>query len=231
MKKVLSLILTVCMLLSVCGAMTVSAASADPAYIYLSYEKGRVGSTVDVTIRIDDSAYDGLACLVFSPNFDKSVMTLETVNSNLPCGTFLYNEDSQNPKFIWYNTENYSPDSTTAAFTMTFKINEEAEDGYYPITLDYNANDICTATGDLVVLQVEAGQMYIFHYLKGDTDNDLSISGADVVYLARYLVDLETEISEIGADVNEDGSIDGRDLIKLSRFMVGMEAIDGIVYY
>lgn len=230
MKKVLSLVLTVCMLLSVCGAMTVSAASEEPTYIYLSYEKGRVGSTVDVTIRIAEPAYDGLACLVFSPNFDKSVMTLETVNSNLPCGTFLYNEDSQNPKFIWYNTENYSPDSSAAAFTMTFRINEEAEDGYYPITLDYNANDICTATGDLVVLQVEAGQMYIFHYLKGDTDNDLSISGADVVYLARYLVDLETEISEIGADVNEDGSIDGRDLIKLSRHIVGMEIIPDIVY-
>lgn len=72
--------------------------------------------------------------------------------------------------------------------------------------------------------------MYIFHYLKGDTDNDLSISGADVVYLARYLVDLETEISEIGADVNEDGSIDGRDLIKLSRHIVGMEIIPDIVY-
>lgn len=174
MKKFLSMVLTVCMIFSVCGVISVSAATEDPTYIYVSSEKGRVGSTVDVTIRVAFPNLEGLACLVFSPNYDKSVMTLETVNSNLPCGTFLYNEDSQNPKFIWYNTENYSPDSSAAAFTMTFRINEEAEDGYYPITLDYNANDICTATGDLVVLQVEAGQMYIFHYLKGDTDNDLS---------------------------------------------------------
>ncbi len=39
------------------------------------------------------------------------------------------------------------------------------------------SNDICNAIGNLIVLQVEAGQMYIFHYLKGDTDNDLSVSG------------------------------------------------------
>lgn len=230
MRKFLSMVLTVCMIFSVCGVISVSAATEDPTYIYVSSEKGRVGSTVDVTIRVASPNLEGLACLVFSPNFDKTVMTLETVTSNLQYGTFLYNEDSENPKFIWYNTEDYCPDETAAAFTMTFTINEEAEDGYYPITLDYNANDICTETGDLVVLQVEAGQMYIFHYLKGDTDNDLSISGADVVYLARYLVDLETEISEIGADVNEDGSIDGRDLIKLSRHIVGMEIIPDIVY-
>ena len=129
MKKFLSMVLTVCMIFSVCGVISVSAATEDPTYIYVSSEKGRVGSTVDVTIRVAFPNLEGLACLVFSPNYDKSVMTLETVNS-----------------------ENYSPDSSAAAFTMTFRINEEAEDGYYPITLDYNANDICTATGDLVVL-------------------------------------------------------------------------------
>lgn len=230
MKKILSIVLTVCMIFSVCGVISASAATDNPTYIYVSSEKGRVGSTVDVTIRVASAGYEGLACMVFSPNFDKTVMTLENVTSNLQYGTFLYNEDSENPKFIWYNTENYYPDEATAAFTMTFTIKEEAEDGYYPITLDYNANDICTETGDLVVLQVEAGQMYIFHYLKGDTDNDLSVSGADVVYLARYLVNMETEISEIGADVNEDGSVDGRDLIKLSRHIVGIEIIPDIIY-
>ena len=74
-------------------------------------------------------------------------------------------------------------------------------------------------------------EVTIFRYLVADVDNDLSVSSADVVMLARYLVYMETEINTNGADVNKDGEIDSRDLVKLARYMVGLEAIDGIIYY
>ena len=97
--------------------------------------------------------------------------------------------------------------------------------------MEFNENDICNENGSRIPLTVEAGEVTIFRYLIADVDNDLSVSSADVVKLARYLVYLETEINTYGADVNKDGEIDGRDLVKLSRYMVGLEAIDGIIYY
>ena len=69
------------------------------------------------------------------------------------------------------------------------------------------------------------GSVTTFLSIRGDSDGDLLITGSDVVMLARYLVDLETEINQ-GADVNGDGSIDGRDLVKLSRYLIDLEEID-----
>lgn len=72
---------------------------------------------------------------------------------------------------------------------------------------------------------MQQGSVTTFLSIRGDFDGDLLITGADVVMLARCLVDLETEINQ-GADVNGDGSIDGRDLVKLSRYLIDLEEID-----
>ena len=113
---------------------------------------------------------------------------------------------------------------------LSFKIKETATEGNYPITLNFEENDICDENGEKVSLKVEGKTVYIFRYYKGDTDNDLCVSGSDIVYLARYLVDLETEIEETNADVNGDGSVDGRDLVKLARYIAGVEFVPELNY-
>ena len=228
-KRILSLLMAVCLMTTLVSVCSISASAEEATnYVYIRGGKAKPGEMVEVTVETVFS--DGVACLTFSPTYDHTALELVSVNNNMSVGSFLYNEDSTNPKFIWYNTENTSF-SGCAAFTLVFSVKSSAREGTYAIDLEFNENDICNENGSRIPLTVEAGEVTIFRYLIADVDNDLSVSSADVVKLARYLVYLETEINTYGADVNKDGEIDGRDLVKLSRYMVGLEAIDGIIYY
>ncbi len=232
-KKILLVILSVCMILSAFGAISVSAAEeteTDTTYdgeLAVEGRSGKIGESVEITVRAS-SSFDA-ACLVFTVDYDTSIFTLQDVVCSVDEGTFVYNENPANPKFIWYNTGNHHFDDTTI-FMLSFKIKDSATEGNYPITLNFEENDICDENGEKVSLKVEGKTVYIFRYYKGDTDNDLCVSGSDIVYLARYLVDLETEIEETNADVNGDGSVDGRDLVKLARHIAGVEFVPELNY-
>jgi len=232
-KRILSLLMAVCLMTTLVSVCSVSVSAADDGlnHIYVRGGKAKPGEMLEVQVSADLS--DGVACLTFTPTYDHTALELVAVENQIETGSFLYNEDPTNPKFIWYNTQNYdfSGSGGVQIFTLVFQVKSSAREDTYSVTLEYNENDICNENGSRIPLTVEAGEITIFRYLIADVDNDLSISSADVVKLARYLVYLETEINTYGADVNKDGEIDGRDLVKLSRYMVGMEAIDGIIYY
>lgn len=229
-KKFLSIIMAICLLTTLISVFSVSASAAEPSYVYVDFAKCRAGSTVDIPVRISTNWNGNIACLIFSPEYDHSIMTLKSITCNIEGGTFLYNENEETPKFVWYDVQNHSFESNSEAsyIVMTFEVNADAPDGTYTIALNYNPNDICNENGETVALQVEAGQLTTFHYLLGDVNDDLSVNGADLVLLARYLVNLETEISTFGADVNSDGMVDGRDLVKLARHMACIEFIPGV---
>jgi len=232
-KRILSLLMAVCLMTTLVSVCSISASAAEDGlnHVYVRGNKAKPGEMLEVPISADFS--DGVACLTFTPTYDHSALELVAVENELGIGSFLYNEDPANPKFIWYNTENcdFSGSGGVPLFTLVFQVKSSAREGTYPVTMEYNENDICNENGSRIPLTVEAGEIVIFRYLLADVDNDLFVGSSDVVKLARYLVYLETEINTYGADVNKDGEIDGRDLVKLSRYMVGLEAIDGIIYY
>ncbi|MBR5233802.1 MAG: hypothetical protein IKW03_06300 [Clostridia bacterium] len=228
-KRILSLLMAVCLMATLVSVCSVSAFAASTNRIYTQNLKAKAGETIEVSFYASTS--DQFACLTFTPDFDYTALELVNVECGITAGSFLYNENSTNPKFIWYNIENVELPQGTPLFTLTFTVKDGAREGTYPITLLFNENDICNENGSRIPLQVEAGELTIFRYLLADVNNDLSIDSADVVMLSRYLVYLETEINTYGADVNQDTNIDGRDLIKLARYMVGLEQIDGIVNY
>lgn len=226
-KRILSLIMAVCLVTTCMLSMGISAsalAEGDTA-IYLSYETCKIGDTAE--IKVYSNMVEDYACLVFSPQFDHSVLELQSVECNIEDGTFLYNENATEPKFIWYSPVNYTTTSGEELFVLTFKVLETATVNTHEITLDFDASNICDENGELVEMEVGQGSVTTFLYICGDVDSDLSITGADVVMLSRYLIGLETEIGE-GADVNKDGKIDGRDLVKLSRHIVDIELIENI---
>ena len=225
-KKLLSAILSLCMILSIVGGFSVTASATDSNnHIYIDSNRCRVGGTISIPVRMETN--DGIACLVFAPEYDHTAMTLTDVTCNIGNGTFLFNEDADNPKFIWYNTDNqyFTTNEGDSYFIMTFDSANEVTDGTYTVDLAYSQNDICNENGGLVSIDVVAGGVTIFHFIIGDVNDDLSIDGADVVKLARYLVGMETEVGQ-GADVNRDGSVDGRDIVKLARYMVELDIIE-----
>lgn len=229
-KRILSMLMAICLittLVSVCGVSASAAECTD--YMFLNSTKAKIGETVEITVC--PSTQNGLACLTFVPDYDHSAFELMGIECSEQSGNFIYNENPTNPKFIWYNVNDCAFTQGMPLFTMTFKVKDSAREGTYSINLLHNENDICNENGSRIPLQVEAGEITIFRYLIADVNNDLSIDGADVVKLARYLVYMETEINTYGADVNKDGEIDGRDLVKLARYMVGSEQIEGIINY
>lgn len=221
-KKILSLIMAVCLVTTCMLSMGISASAATPTLIVMEREC-KVGDMVELEVYANEP--QSYACMVFSPSFDHSIFEIVGVNCNIESGTFLYNEDTENPKFIWYNTENYTTSISEILFTISLRVREDAPIGKHAVTVDYEAKNICDENGELVEVEVRQGSVTTFLSIRGDSDGDLLITGSDVVMLARYLVDLETEINQ-GADVNGDGSIDGRDLVKLSRYLIDLEEID-----
>lgn len=223
-KKILSLIMAVCLVTTCMLSMGISASATSVPSLVMVDPTCRVGDTVD--IHIYTNQIDSFACLVFAPQYDHSVFEIVNITTDIEVGTFLYNEDTENPKFIWYNTENYTPEKLgQILFTMTLRVLDDAPIGKHTVSLNYESENICDENGELVEMGVGKSSVTIFLSIRGDADGDLSVSGADVVMLARYLVDMETEIDQ-GADVNGDGSIDGRDLVKLSRYLIDLEEID-----
>ena len=226
-KRILSLLMAVCLMTTLVSVCSVSASAAEgDVYVYAYNAKAKAGEMVEIPFYINSGEF---ACLTFTPDYDFTALELVNVECGMQGGSFIYNENPTNPKFIWYNIQNSSA-GQDPAFTLTFVVKEGAREGKYPVTLLYNENDICDENGSRIPLQVEAGEITIFRYLLADVNNDLSVDSADVVKLARYLVYLETEINTYGADVNKDSNVDGRDLIKLARHMAGAEMIEGAGY-
>lgn len=222
-KKLLSLIMAICLITTCMLSMGLSASAAGIPTIIVMERECKVGDVVELEVYANES--QSYACLVFSPVFDHTKFEIIGVNCNIESGTFLYNEDTENPKFIWYNTENYTTNISEILFTISLRVLDDTPIGKYPVTVDYEAKNICDENGELVEVEVRQGSVTTFLTICGDADGDLLITGSDVVMLARYLVDLETEINQ-GADVNDDGSIDGRDLVKLSRYLIDLEEIE-----
>lgn len=59
--------------------------------------------------------------------------------------------------------------------------------------------------------------------IMGDVNNDGEVSNADAVIVARYLVDLITEIDIEVADISGDGIITNADLVSIAKMLVGVE--------
>lgn len=228
-KRFMSMILAVCLIVSLCsvGAVTASANYYESS-VSINYERARIGTSVNVPVSIHGS--DNFACLKFKVDYDYSSLELADVICNIPGGNFLYNGDPSNAQFIWYNTENTSFEQISPLFVLSFNVRDTAEEGTYPIALLFDEGNVCDENGSRIPLHAEAGELTVFRYLVGDVNGDYLVDSADVVMLARFLVGLETAINAEGADVNRDGNIDGRDLVKLARCMVGMEMLQDIPF-
>lgn len=103
---------------------------------------------------------------------------------------------------------------------------EEWEGGSYPDTSKPDWGDYVGSIGGSSDANITLAASYIaIKGIAGDLNMDGEITNADVVTLARYLVDLITDADQIAAieataDINGDGKINNVDLIKLARVIV-----------
>ena len=83
-------------------------------------------------------------------------------------------------------------------------------------------SDATEETERIDVLLVDGAVIIDNDYTTGDITLDGIVTNADVIALARYLVNLVEFNAEqlIVADVDADGEIDNADLIKLARSII-----------
>lgn len=109
---------------------------------------------------------------------------------------------------------------------LTFKVNSNAAAGTYTVEAVKKSGSV-TVVGS-VTFTVEANEPS--DKLLGDVNGDGRVDGRDSVRLMNYLVAMDEEdpvvsvtIVEANTDLNEDGRIDGRDSVRLANLLVSMD--------
>lgn len=102
---------------------------------------------------------------------------------------------------------------------VTLDIDEEIEEGVYPITL--SSITLTRENGSKIYPADATINITISDGLLGDADNDGTVDVADIVVVANYiLTNGETPIAFSNADVDGDGIIDVADIVGIANIIL-----------
>lgn len=165
MKKLISLLLTVLLLLptGVCG-ICAQAEDAEPEFVIGSAE-GERGDTVSLTVSIRNNP--GIIALRFSVQYDADVLSLESVTDGQLFGhgrTVFGTHLTANPyTMYWEDSLSYENYTNNGVFvTLTFRIREGAAVGESPVTLILDNNSIFDCNVHPVPFQAVSGTVTVF---------------------------------------------------------------------
>jgi hypothetical protein len=171
-------------------------------------------ATIELPVTI--SGNDGLTAVLLT--FSGIDLTGAEVEANF--GDLEYNNLNKDLKVIWWNESGEQVNDLMFTITLPY-VNGTLPSGTYPITVtasgaeDRFLNDtaVTTSNGSVTITN---------EFLKGDINRDGELNNADLILIARYLVDLvefDDEQKEI-ADFNNDGTISNKDLVLIARAIV-----------
>lgn len=125
-----------------------------------------------------------------------------------------------NGKIVIWNTDGIVENDVVCSITLNLDTAWMRNGEYYLPIKVLEATNIDDANFNVV--GVPATLRIANEYQTGDVNCDGVISNADLIMLARYLVDLETldHIALANADVDGDGNISNVDLVKIARIIV-----------
>ncbi len=129
--------------------------------------------------------------------------------------------ENNNGYIVIYSLDGSELGSVICTLNYDLDVNPWYANGNYPIEVD-----VVDATGDdmeeIVVGGIDGAVILDNNYETGDVDLDGIVSNADVIALARYLVDLIEfdAVQLVIADYDADDEIDNSDLVKLVRSIV-----------
>ena len=221
MKRIITFILALVMLASL---LSFGVMAANPT-LRVDTVEAKAGEEVTVSIRIQNNP--GVASIKLKVAYDPA-LTLKSITYNSSLGG-----QSQQPQQLkspvtlnWYNgAANTNGDMVYA--TLTFTVSTFAKAGSHPITITYDEDDLYNINEDNINFAIVNGGVTVpaaQTYQKGDVNMDGDISNADLILVARYVVNLTTFDSEEFklADMDDSGEIDNADVILVARIIVGL---------
>jgi len=144
-------------------------------------------------------------------------------------GVFVADNANSQVLIGWANADAKSISTDGTIATVDFTVNSTYVNANNPASTNIkvevvgyaqNANSLDdTAVGGTGVITLGSA------VLKGDVNNDGVVNSADSVKLNRYLVKLDTTLTESqleAAEVTGDGNVNSADSVKINRFLVGL---------
>ena len=227
-KRMVSLLLVLAMLLSMCPSFVVHSHAAETNGTIFAVENAwsAVGSTVKVNILVENNT--GITYAGLKISWADGLTLVDAENGSV-FGDLTYQEPNRyvqsGTNFIWYgNMMNTIEDGVV--LTLTFEVAEDALDS---TMLKINVAGDSFVDNDLgeFTPRFIGGGVRIVNYIPGDVNGDGTVNGKDLMQYARYASDGYTTdpdgynivLDENAADVNDDGKINGQDLIMISRYI------------
>ncbi len=228
MKKIISLLLTVILIVSMIPATVRAAGVESTAVLTVEEVSAAPGGTVDINLVITENP--GILGATLRVSWDES-LTLIANASGEAFADMSYTAPSRyNAKgtnFVWYANEvNTVVDGVI--LTLTFRVAEDVEnDEILPVRVTYLPGDVIDGNENDVILDITDGGARVITYKPGDVNNDGRINVRDLVRLSQYISDgcttdpegYNAEVIADACDVTGDGRVNTRDLIRLSQYI------------
>lgn len=190
------------------AATIISAADIEAAY----------GDTVDMVVSVSNA--DDIGAVTFVIECDTDMVKLALDGDVKTPYNREFNVFDYGYKFIVWSTDGIK-DGELISFQFT--VDELFANGSYPVTVKVlEAADAMGNGFNLGVTGAVSSITFKNGYPLGDINMDMTVSNADVVLLARYLVGLtELSVDQLKlADVNADNSVSNADLVGIARMLV-----------
>lgn len=181
----------------------------------------KAGEEVEVQVKLENNP--GITSLRLVVNYDEDAleMTGFTFGDALSSMNKATSQNYGNGySFSMYSATADLTDCGTLA-TIKFKVNENAEEGEYPIAITYDPDDIFNLNGDCIGFDIENGAINVNSYLLGDLNDDGKINMRDVVLLQQVVNGWNVAYNKDAADYNGDGKINMRDIVALQQYING----------
>ena len=206
------------------------AASGDAMTVKVAEVSARPGDTVDVNIELSNNP--GIASLVLDVDYD-DVLTLTNVRFN----TESLAGANTTAKTPYTNPQRLSLASPTTNLTyngvfatLTFTVSEDAADNYVAkVNVSYDENNVFDFDLNNLPLNVQNGQVNVYHGIPGDINGDRVVNNKDAVLLFRYVAGWDIEVETAALDINGDGSVNNKDAVTLFRYVAGWDVTIGPV--
>ncbi len=238
MKKITSLLLAVIMIVGLIPFGTIPVFAAELATVKVESVSAIPGSTVDVSISINNNP--GIASMGFALSFDEALTLVGATNGEAfseltmtpPAQLKKTGSITGSCRFAWLGNENAIEDGTI--LNLKFKVADNAElNKNCQISLLFNKGDVLDDSRTAVDVIAENGKVTIINYTPGDVDGNSTINMLDVLTLCQFYVDgCRYDPNGYAVDINpESGDVDASGFVNmLDVLMICQYYVDGCKY-
>ena len=186
-------------------------------------KKVKIGGEVEVALSIDGNP--GIAGIAAELKYDKTAMTLVSMNVKAGFGGTFVGDASQGSGFSWVSAADIKTDGVFATFK--FRINDDATPGKYGIELEIGDGNTSNSAGGDVKFSVVNGSLSVIKFIPGDINDDEKVNVKDLVAFAQYLAKWDVKVNELALDVNCDGKVNVKDIVRLAQYLAGWDVSIG----